>query len=86
MPDTSPEAAWGVARTIATGFRARWEVVMRWLPAPGSTGHRAVYVVDTETALWAVEPTGTGLMVSPTTPTEVWRRFVTLLRNDDELG
>jgi hypothetical protein len=86
VPDPGPEAALAVAHAIATGFRARWEVVMRWLPAPGSTGRRAMQVIDTETSLWAVEPADTGLMVSPTTPTAVWRRFVTLLPGDDELG
>jgi hypothetical protein len=80
--DTGPEGASAVARALATGFRARWEVVVRWLPAPGSTGRRAMHVVDTETTLWAVEPGGTGLMVWPTTPTAVWR----LLPRDGELA
>jgi hypothetical protein len=71
---------------VDPGFRARWEVVVRWLPAPGSTGQRALHVIDTETAFWAVEPGGTGLLVEPTTPTAVWRMLVTLLPRDDELG
>lgn len=86
VPDTSSEEAWAIARTLATGFRARWEVVVRWLPAPGSRGQRAMHVIDTETTLWAVEPGGTGLLVSPTTPTAVWRLLVTLLPRDEELA
>ena len=86
VPDTSSEEAWAIARTLATGFRARWEVVVRWLPAPGSSGQRAMHVIDTETTLWAVEPGGTGLLVSPTTPTAVWRLLVTLLPRDEELA
>jgi hypothetical protein len=84
--DRTPEAAWASARALATGFRSRWEVVVRWLPGPGSTGQRAMHVIDTETTLWAVEPGGTGLMVSPTTPTAVWRLLVTLLPRDKELA
>jgi hypothetical protein len=84
--DTSPEAAGALARTLATGFQARWEAVMRWLPAPRSAGQRAVQVIDTATGLWAVEPGCAGLAVWPTTPTAVWRRFVTLLPRDDELA
>jgi hypothetical protein len=81
-----PEEAWVIARALATGFRARWEVVVRWLPASGSTGQRAMHVIDTEAGPWAVEPGGTGLMVGPTTPTAVWRLLVTLLPRDEELG
>jgi hypothetical protein len=84
--DRTPEAALAIARALATGFRTRWEVIVRWLPAPGSTGQRAMHVIDTETTLWAVEPGGTGLMVSPTTPTAVWRLLVTLLPRDEELA
>jgi hypothetical protein len=86
VPGTSSEEAWAIARALATGFRARWEVVVRWLPAPGSSGQRAMHVIDTETTLWAVEPGGTGLVVSPTTPTAVWRLLVTLLPRDEELA
>jgi hypothetical protein len=84
--DAGPEEAGAVARALAGGFRSRWEVVVRWLPAPGSSGQRAMHVVDTETALWAVEPGGTGLVVWPTTPTAVWRLLVTLLPRDEELA
>jgi hypothetical protein len=45
--DGPPGAAGAVARALATGFRARWEAVMRWRPAPGSAGQRSVQVVDT---------------------------------------
>ena len=45
-----------------------------------------MHVIDTETTLWAVEPGGTGLVVSPTTPTAVWRLLVTLLPRDEELA
>jgi hypothetical protein len=86
VPGTSPEEARAIARALATGFRARWEVVVRWLPAPGSRGQRAIHVIDTETTLCAVEPGGTGLVVSPTTPTAVWRLLVTLLPRDEELA
>jgi hypothetical protein len=44
---------------------ARWQAVMRWLPAPGSAGQRAVQVIDTASGLLAVEPGGTGLAVWP---------------------
>jgi hypothetical protein len=84
--DTSPEEARTIAHALAKGYRARWEVVVRWLPAPGSTGQRAIHVIDTETTLWAVEPGGTGLLVGPTTPTAVWRLLVTLLPRDQELA
>jgi len=84
--DGPPGPAGAVARALATGFRARWEAVMRWLPAPGSAGQRSVQVADTESTLWAVERAGIGLALSPTTPTAVWRRFVTLLPNADELA
>jgi hypothetical protein len=84
--EQSPDDAWAVARALAAGFRARWEVVVRWLPASGSTGQRALHVIDTETTLWAVEPGGTGLLVGPTTATAVWRLLVTLLPRDQELG
>jgi hypothetical protein len=82
---SGPEDAQAIARALAGGFRSRWEVVARWLPAPGSTGQRAMHVIDTETTLWAVEPGGTGLVVWPTTPTTVWRLLVTLLPRDEEL-
>jgi hypothetical protein len=81
-----PEDAQALARALASGFRSRWAVVARWLPAPGSTGQRAMHVIDTETTLWAVEPAGTGLVVWPTTPTTVWRLLVTLLPRDEELA
>jgi hypothetical protein len=84
--DGGPEEARAVARALAGGLRSRWEVVVRWLPAPGSTGQRAMHVIDSETALWAVEPGGTGLVVWPTTPTAVWRLLVTLLPRDEELA
>jgi hypothetical protein len=84
--DGRPEAAGAVARALAAGFQARWEAVMRWLPAPGSAGQRAVQVIDTATGLWEMEPGGTGVAVWPTTPTAVWRRFVTLLPRDGELA
>jgi hypothetical protein len=84
--DGHPGTAGPVARALTTGLRARWEVVMRWLPAPGSAGQRAVQVIDTATGLWEVEPGGTGFAVWPTTPTAVWRRFVTLLPRDSELA
>jgi hypothetical protein len=84
--DRGPEDAQAIARALASGFRSRWEVVVRRLPAPGSTGQRAMHVIDTETTLWAVEPGGTGLVVWPTTPTAVWRLLVTLLPRDEELA
>jgi hypothetical protein len=86
VPDSSFEEARAIARALATGFRARWEVVVRWLPAPGSSGQRAMHVIDTETSLWAVEPGRPGLVVSSTTPTAVWRLLVTLLPRDEELA
>ena len=84
--DTGPEEARAIARALANGYRARWEVVVRWLPTSGSTGERAMHVIDTETTLWAVEPGGTGLLVGPTKPTAVWRLHVTLLPRDEELA
>jgi hypothetical protein len=86
MPDGTSADAWPAARALTTGLRARWEVVARWLAAPNSSGQRAMHVIDTETTLWAVEPAGTGLVVSPTTPTAVWRSLVTLLPRDEELA
>jgi EspG family len=83
---SGPEDAQAIARALASGFRSRWEVVVRWLPAPGSTGQRAMHVIDTETTLWAVEPAGIGPVVWPTTPTAVWRLLVTLLPRDEELA
>jgi hypothetical protein len=84
--NSGPEDVQTLARALTSGFRSRWEVVVRWLPAPGSSGQRAMHVIDTETTLWAVEPGGTGLVVSPTTPTAVWRLLVTLLPRDEELA
>jgi hypothetical protein len=86
VPRAHPEGAWASARALASGFRARWEVSVRWGPAPGSSGQRAMHVIDTETTLWGVEPATTGLLVGPTTPTEVWRLLVTLLPRDEELA
>lgn len=83
--NSGPEDAQAIARVLASGFRSRWEVVARWRPAPGSTGQRAMHVIDTEATLWAVEPAGTGLVVWPTSPTTVWRLLVTLLPRDEEL-
>jgi hypothetical protein len=85
LEGTSTEAR-AAARALATGLRARWEVVARWLPAPSSSGQRAMHVLDTEAGLWAVEPDAGGLVVWPTTPTAVWRLLVTLLPRDDELA
>jgi hypothetical protein len=86
LVNSGPEDAQALARALTSGFRSRWEVVVRWLPAPGSTGQRAMHVIDTETTLWAVEPGGTGLVAWPTTPTAVWRLLVTLLPRDEELA
>jgi hypothetical protein len=81
-----PEEARSIVRRLATGFRARWEVVVRWRPAPGSSGQRAMHVIDAESILWAVEPGETGLLVGPTTPTDLWRLLVALLPRDQELA
>jgi hypothetical protein len=86
VPGNGPDDARTTARALASGLRSRWEVAVRWLPAPGSTGQRAMHVIDTETTLWAVEPGSTGLVVWPTTPTAVWRLLVTLLPRDEELA
>lgn len=84
--DGAPTEASAAAHALAVRLRARWEVVARWLPAPNSSGQRAMHVLDTEAGLWAVEPAADGLMVWPTTPTAVWRLLVTLLPRDDELA
>lgn len=73
------------ARSLGDGILSRWEAVMTWDPARGSAGRRAMHVIDTARGMWLLEPAGTNLLVSPATPTAIWRLLTTLLPGDHEL-
>lgn len=76
-------AAAGDPRTVATallaGLRGYWEAVMSWDPADGAVGRRECRVIDTDTGMWLVEPTGGHATLRPVSPTALWRAVIQLL-------
>gem|GEM_PF-4129600 len=79
------EGASLASQLIAT-LREHWRVEVRWAPADGSPGQRAVEVLDSDRGLWNVVAPGGAVELHPTTPTGIFRRFVTLLPDHGELA
>jgi hypothetical protein len=74
------------AEALGTRILSRWEAVVTWdAQRRRSPGRRGLHVIDTPAGLWLVEPVGSNLLASPTTPSVVWRLLTTLLPRDDEL-
>jgi len=80
------ENACNGARSLATGLVGRWELMLRWTPAPGSAGRRGIHVIDSDAGLWLLEPAGSDLLAWPVTATAIWRLLIRSLPGDDELG
>jgi hypothetical protein len=68
------------------GLREHWRIEARWRPAEGSTGVRAVEVVDCDAGMWLVIPTDPTVELWPTTPSAVFRLISGLFPRDDELA
>jgi hypothetical protein len=79
------EGAAAASQLVAT-LREHWRVELRWAPAPGSPGQRAVEVLDSDRGLWRVVADGSAVELHPTTPTAVFRLLVELLPDHDELA
>ncbi|QSB15439.1 ESX secretion-associated protein EspG [Natronosporangium hydrolyticum] len=83
--EAGPAAA-DAARRLVTSLRRRWEVAVRWRPAPGAVGERSLQVVDAQVGLWRVTTGPGAVTLSATTPTVVWQEIIGLLPQDDELA
>jgi hypothetical protein len=93
-----------VSREPATTFRfgdwgedagpGRWEITMRWDPAPPSTGTATLRVLDSDDGYRAMETPGgesggartEGRTIRLLTSTEVWREILALLPDIDDLA
>jgi len=80
----SPDAHDAVC-SITAAPASRWELVVRWDPAPRSAGRRGLHVIDSAAGLWLLEPVGPELVAWPVTPTTVWRLLISSLPQDEEL-
>jgi hypothetical protein len=72
-------------RGLLAALREHWRVEARWEPADGSTGVRAVEVLDTEEGVWMVVPDDPSVELWPSTPTAVFRAICGLLPFDHEV-
>jgi hypothetical protein len=68
------------------GLREHWRVESRWRPASGSTGTRAIEVLDTEAGLWLVVPDDPTVELWPTTPTNVFRALCEIAPYDHDVA
>lgn len=67
-------------RLLAEPVRRHWRLSAEWTLSDGQTGSDGVEVVDTDGALWLVDPTSGGDPVAwPSDPTAVWRMIVRLV-------
>lgn len=86
---TVPQPLIEAVLEFSGNYRRHWRVSTAWGDSPGPIGGRSVEAVESPTGrLWRVErPSGEqgGVVLSPATPTGLWRLFIGLLPGDDEL-